>query len=445
MRTLNRLALGALLVLAACGESNDPPPPPPTLDGPITLSATSMWAGESLTLASADFAQVSANDSVIVVVGGSRVRATRIDETHFSINVPADRGGTFDVKVQWRGLEQDAPQVTLYGFDRFQATDVHFLWDQLVIRGPEPQVLAGDNLTGDITLLNVVTGGVTRAPNLYPTNWYRGPGPTYIPGVYLVSPLGATRVQRWRLHPTIELLDSLPLPPQTRQYMQFSPFALFRSSHHEFSVSRRTDSTSPFLVEDTFRGEETEGALMSPRGDRATILIDGLADGVPVFRTSDGALAWRATSLHGAAGGEFNADGSRLLFAGPDSAHRLEDPEGYRVEVRDATSGAVEGFRTFNVVTKGAAFDPASNLVYVVGGRPHDGDTNLLELVVLVFRRPGLELVTQLEVPLEVSPCHNWCYKAVAAVSDEPALYVITDARETGRTARWRFTLPPVR
>lgn len=452
MRTLNRLALGAVLVLAACGESNDPPPPPPTLDGPITLSATSMWAGETLTLASADFAQVGVNDSVIVAVGGSQVRATRVDETHFSFNVPADRGGTFDVKVQWRGLEQDAPRITLYGFDRVDFTNYRFWSDLTVVQGAEPRIIAIDAGTPFVVVMNVVNGAAEIATVPMTFDFCRGAGPTPEPGVFLLQKSGAgmpSALERWRLVPTIQLLDTLPGVECRRQIMQMSPHRLFRSFHHDYQVLARPDSNTAFSQMVSVRAEETEGVALSPRGDRASIQIDIDVNGVPVFDAASGLIAWRATSLRGTFAAEFSSDGNRLLLVGPDSAHSGGgwgvDTPGQRVEVRNATNGVVIAARSFDRALMGATFDPSANLIYVILAEVREpGISNAP--TILVLKGTSLETVAHLRLPPTAPACQNGCYHAVAAVSAEPAIYVVASQYDSPATAvRWRYTLPPLR
>ncbi len=446
---LSRLTLGAALLLAACSSQSDPPPPPPTLDGPITLSGTSLWAGQTLTLASADFAQTDPDDSVMVLVGDSAIRATRVDSTHYSISVPADRSGMFTVRVRWRGLEQVAQPITLYGFDRIEPSTHGLWWDQLVVPGNEPSVIGINYDVASVVVLNVVTGAADQAflPMLF--DFCRGAGPTPEPGVFLLQRNQDRSAERWRLVPSVQLLDTLSGVYCGRQLMQMSENVVFRSAHHTYEVLVRSGAGAPFSPTPvaSARGEETEGVALSPRGDRATIKIDSDLNGIPVFDAATGLIAWRATSLRSAMGAEFSPTGNELLLVGADSAHSLapfgSDWPGQRVELRDATNGAVVAARSFDRALMGATFDPTVDLVYVILAEVREPSLSNAPTI-LVLNGSTLATIAHLRLPATAPPCQFGCYRAVAAVSAEPAIYVVTTTADS-RTARWRFTLPPIR
>lgn len=438
-----RLALGVAFMLVAC-SSNDGPPPPP-FDGPISASPAELWASNTLTLRAADFAV--GGDDIAVTIGGLAAPATRADDTTFSATVPSELGGRATLVVRWRDVERTLAPLVVYGFDRVLTGSVLLPWDLRVLPGTEPVVMAGD-LSNNLVLWNLVTGVEQLVPGVHGLDRSRGPGPTPDPNIYLLSPPNAPFVERWRLFPTAERLDTLPVIPG-RQVMQLSENVVFRSTSHQFAILTRPDPSSPFTVALFEGGEETESVFLSPRGDRAAIAIDGPVPlDVPVFDAATGSVAWRASSFSGVTGAEFSADGATLLFVGPDSAHGLADTrfpvEGFRVELRDATTGEVRAARAIDRNLAGATFDPIADLVYVITTRPRVIGTRDIGPGVLVLRRSTLETVAELEVPANATACLNFCYKAVAAVSTEPALYVVTEV-EGSVTGRYRFTLPAVR
>lgn len=438
------LALGAL---TACIGNDEVPP---SFDGPITLSGTSLWAGQTLTLESADFAQIGSTDSVIVLVGDSASRATRVDATRYAVTLPTVGRGPFPVRVRWRGLEQFAPSVTLYGFDRFESTSVRFWNDQQVVRREAPQIVAIDASTSRYAMLDVISGAVTPIPVPAANNGCRGPGPTPDPGLFLLQRYEgpATALERWRLFPTPQLLDTLRGVTCVRQVMQLSTNRVFRSTHHYYELLTRPHPDSAFTSSAPIPGEETEGVTLSPRGDRAAIQIDFDQAGPPVFDVASGSIAWRATSFRGTTGAEFSPGGGWIALVGADSAHFLGnwgmDSPGQRVEIRWATDGSVVAARSFDRALMGAAYDPTVNLVYVILAEVREpGVSNAPSILVL----DGSTLATRghLRLPATVPGCLNGCYHAVAAVSAEPAIYVVAAELGTSYTARWRFTMPPVR
>ncbi len=103
-------------------------------------------------------------------------------------------------------------------------------------------------------------------------------------------------------------------------------------------VASRPDASSPVALQHMEEGEGIRGVFLSPRGDRATILVNYAFEGdVPVF-DSLGGVAWRAHRLRRSAGVAFNTDGSKLLMAGYDVT---DLPEDVRVQLHDATTGSV--------------------------------------------------------------------------------------------------------
>lgn len=372
---------------------------------------------------------------------------TRVDDTTFNVTVPSEVGGRATLVVRWREVERTLAPVVVHGFDRVLPGNVLLPWDLRVIPGAEPVVLGAD-LFGNLVLLNVATGAERLVAGAHGLEQSRGAGPTPDPDVFLLSPPNAQFVERWRLFPTAERLDSLPVTP-ARQVMQLSQHAVFRSLAHSFQILTRPDPSTSFTQALFEGGEETEGVYLSPRGDRAAIAIDGPVPlNVPVFDAATGSVAWRASSFRGVTGVEFTTDGATLLFVGPDSAHGLADTrfpvQGFRVELRDASTGEVGVARAIDRNLAGATFDPIADLIYVITTRPRVIGTTDIGPGILVLRRNTLETVAELEVPANATGCLNGCYKAVAAVSAEPALYVVTEL-VGGVTGRYRFTLPAVR
>lgn len=435
-------ALALIGLLGACGSSESAAPP---FDGPVSASPSQLWASNTLTLRAADFA--AGGDDIEVIIGGVATAATRVDDTTFSVTVPAELGGRPTLVVRWRDVERTLAPVVVYGFDRVLTGSVLLPWDLRVLPGTESVVMAGD-LSNNLVLWNLVTGAEQLVPGAHGLDRSRGPGPTPDPSIFLLSPPNAPFVERWRLFPTAERLDTLPVAP-ARQVLQLSQNVVFSSTAHDYWMLTRSDASAPFVEIYRERGEETEGVFLSPRGDRAAINIDGpVPNGVPVFDAATGAVAWRVSSFRGITGTEFNADGATLLFVGPDSAHGLADTrfpvQGFRVELRDATTGEVRAARAIDRNLAGATFDPVADLVYVITSRPRVIGTTDIGPGILVLRRSTLATVAELEVPASTTGCLNACYKAVVAVSAEPALYVVTEV-EGNVMGRYRFTMPAVR
>ncbi len=433
------LAIG---LVAGCGSDGPSQPP---FDQPVTVSASDVWAGGTVQLQSDDFS--AGGDDLTVTIGGVVAAATRVDDNTFRVAIPGDLSGLRSLVVTWRGVERTLAPLTLYGFDVFSLATVFLPQDQLVIPGAQPLVIGGD-LNDDLVFINLVTGAEQIFPGMQTTGAMHGPGITYDPDVFILAPgSGSGLPERWRLFPTLQRIDSLPSPGLSWQIAQISANVLFRGGNSTQSIYTRADASAPFMWDRSESGSEAEGVFLSPRGDRAAIVMDFAGNPpIPVLDAATGATAWRATGFAGLLGAAFSADGERLVLVGPDSAHGGGSlgsaAQGSRIAVHDATSGALIAARTIDLHLLGTLLDPSADLLYVVA---NDIRSTGVFPQVLVLRASTLDLVAAMRVPGNAPACANGCYKAVAAVSAEPALYVVAGTETPLRAVRYRFTLPPGR
>ena len=319
MKIIRYILLGGVL-LAAC---NDPPQgPSPVPDFRVTPAQ--QWSGGEVTIVSALFhdGQTLPN----VSVGGVPVSVTRQDDSTVSVLLPVLSSGVAPIIVKDGKRSYDIGAVEIAGY-----TGRHYgspgLNGQLVIAqgGLGPVVL------GDIpnfpqppaiaefdpaTQLVIARSGVSS-----PSDFVYGIGLTEDPDVYILRD-STGLVGLWRLWPTLAFVDTALSGFKgqfLRQIARFSQDVWLTTGSHDLTVT--TNSTSYYL-----QAEGISHVYLSPRGDRATIGVNKVIAGVPVFDMATGDTAYRLPILSvGAA--QFSADGSRLYavenFAGGTSPLHL--------------------------------------------------------------------------------------------------------------------------
>jgi len=247
----------------------------------------------------------------------------------------------------------------------------------------------------------------------------RGPGGSFRPGVYF-GQFGDS-VLPFRVDGSgVTMLDEPPLEI-SRQVIEVGPGTFVRTSHHT------VHSSTEF-----FRIEETEGVVISHRAGRATIQADGIGpDGFPVFSLPDGGVAYTLMDVAHPNAVDFSPDGELLAIS-------ERPPSDIVLRTFRAADGTLLRSRPLPGYPFALAFDPERPLLYVgVNGLSDDFGVPTL----LVLDRETLETVGTLSAEGSGLACIDDCYKAVIAVSAEPAVYIA--ASWNFPLLSFRFALPP--
>ena len=392
----------------------------------VTIFPTTLWSGGTILLRSDAFR--TGGTGATLQVGGMGEDLTRVDDSTMTARIPNTVSGTIMATAVVNGVPANLTALTVYGFAETvnyspQLGEDVYVWP----RDGHARIMGGSGEDGPnpgLALIDLDTRAVTSFPGILNTNNLRGPGATFQDSIFLLkNSLNGLNgpVEVWRLLPTPTLLESHPEIRTSRQAMRFGPNAWFTSQSNLISYPGG---------ELTF-ANEPEGVFMSPRHDRATITVDNIPTGVPVFNVPDGTLAYAVPQLTSAQGVDFSPDGALLAIAGG----RTGRPEGPgRILLLNAATGTVIRDTTVDRRVFAVAIDPVRPLLFVgliaADDRP----------VVLVLDRNSFKTLGELAVPTTAPSCFLGCYKGVIALSNAPALYVFWGYN--GASRAYRFTMP---
>jgi hypothetical protein len=371
----------------------------------------------------------------------------RVDDTTVAATLPAT-SGPHTLIVRGLRIEPLVVPITVYGYAGVWDAYPDLIADVLVWPRTGHASVLGVSPLG-LTFIDLDTHATTVFDSVFDPSacWtgLRGPGVTYRDSVFVVLPVGSSSVESWHIGPTPALVRTHPEHGIPRQLMQLGDDTWLRGGAHLVSILTRSDSTQPYLWT-SYRAEETEGVHLSPRKDRATIRVDKVPGGIPVFDVPSGALAYRVEQLEVAAGVDFSADGEYLVIVG--GTTWFESPTG-RVVLLRASDGHVLQDTTLDLHVFAVAIDPIRPWLYVGATDP---DSSQLapgdrlpgfRPILVVLERSTFRVIATLRGTADAPwSCHYRCYKGVIALSSDPVAYVVWGFDPPATTA-WQFTLPP--
>jgi hypothetical protein len=426
-----------LALLAAAFACSDPIEAPP--DARFRIEPAAQWSGGWVRVHSTALATA---DTVVVTVEGDTVllETSRVADTTLAVRLPV-ASGSVQLRVQLGRWPFVLDPIEIYGYT--DAREIPAVMDGDLLVWPRDgyaNVLAG---TPDgVALLRANTGQVRLFPGTgrYGFLDVRGPGATEMDGVFVLAQVVNAPAEVWRLLPTAErlLADSGVLVG--RQVMRLNPAAWVMGGAHGITLRRWSDVLGRYQ-DTTIQAEEVEGVNMSPRGDRATLRVDWVPGGAPVFDAPAGTIAYRVAGMLRVDGADFSADGEWLaLVGGSDFRGGVGDTN--RLMLLRAATGEIVRDTTLDRVAFAVTLDAFAPLMYVGVSEDVNPGDGLLHPVILVFARETGRLLAELRPPASAPGCFfGDCYKAVIARSAEPALYVVWGYQ--GVTRVWRFAMLP--
>lgn len=136
------------------------------------------------------------------------------------------------------------------------------------------------------------------------------------------------------------------------------------------------------------RYEETYEVVLSPRRDRAALLINWATNtsGVPIFDTRTGDTAYHVSALRNTKGAHFSANGNTLYLIGQTTSGSVPSA----VIAVSAASGAELWRFEFSEWIVDSAFDPAAGMLYLVSADAYSARSDTPEVYVLDTATPEL-------------------------------------------------------
>ena len=304
-RALHALAVSA--VAAACSDSQQAVP----VD--VRLSASTLWAGDTLRLYSAGFAPPAASH---VLIDGVAATAVAADDTTLAVALPLLAG---DVVITVTG-DLVVPLDTVVHTHGFRSVVTGPLLTGVPVPYPGRYAVtffAAD--TGGARLLSALTMvGPSYPRSMHDARCGRGPGPSYDTMAIVLATSGTSvcggKQQQWKASPTFVLTDSGQTTGMGYWSMgQLGPQVWYKGVHHSVCVTGPAAAPCPVT---TGVGEAPTGVRISPKGDRAIALMYPAADAAPVWDATTGAVAYSIPGLNELAAAAFSVSGDTLYVVG---------------------------------------------------------------------------------------------------------------------------------
>lgn len=378
MNSRHHLALIALILGAtACTES--PPlagsqPPPPV----VRLATPAVWPGGPIVMHLTRFPESP-------VEAGVRLWSVtypmhQVDDTTWVAVVPPTiRPGWVDATVMAADTAWDAGIVRIAGAADRRVHPTGAPFSQLVPYSIGENAKLMVPTDSDLVFLDLETGSAITDPRLRSTA-AGGPAPTNDPLVWILQPDRGGPLERWRIWPVLDRLDTLPRFGIDR----FSAYALF-----DFEVIAGIPDDRGWVRElrhdgshrDLF-GLVADGPVkirISPDGSLATMVgsrvtVEGSSGtGAPLFHLDLRDVTHPLPDMPWLADAAFATYGDFLAVTGPDAAGHATR---LRVIGRYGPAAALD--TTYAAPIRGIAFDPDWTMLYVATG----SDSTTLDLVV---------------------------------------------------------------
>ena len=271
------------------------------------------------------------------------------------------------------------------------------------------------------TLLTGYWGGVEAA---------RLPGRTPDPEVLLLQPADGSPAEKWRVLPQLQQLGTVPAVNQ-RHLAQLSDSVLLFGYHHRVETHRVRGSALELRYVAAY--EETSEVVISPTGDRASIIVNGSPTGPPVFDTQSGDTAYHVRQLFRSYGLAFSTDGDTLWMLGVDD--RLES----KLVVLDARSGEEReqaALSDYDAISMRK--DPWSPRIFITA-LPKGAAWGTAPFLLVVDAR-SLRVTGRVAFPAEVSPFSQCDYCVIAV--DQTGVFVVDPGGYHGQATVYSFDYP---
>ena len=298
-------ALAALLV-AGCSEGSSGPGDPQPLS--LTFTPATQLSGSTVRTSSGAFAAALPT----VITGARTLAVSRLDDTTVSIVLPDTTSVDLALSVDAGAGGLGAGVVHVRGFDHATQVPGALWFDPLAITvNASPRFLAQGQLAFRSYVLGVLdpaTEQLTTITGLEAPSYDFGIVPSRADGEYILRD-STDRLGRWRLFPTPQLLDTVPLAyAGARLYAQLADSVWMTLSSTMATRRTPTSTTIEALFSDPLR------VVFSPARDRFVVIVPHVAGGlIPMFGgLGDTLYTFPGASLDGAA---FSWAGDTLFYS----------------------------------------------------------------------------------------------------------------------------------
>lgn len=421
MRLRHLLLLSA--ALGACSGGEDAGP-----TGPFSVTPAHVWASQSVTVAGGGL-DPHATDAWLEV---DTLHLTLADNGAGALatTLPSWLNGAFSPVLHAGTQSFPLDNITVYGYvESATYPDVGLWGPPQIWKGAGVASLLGTTYPGGVAIFDLDNRRVERLTGV--NRWgelNRQPGPTVTPGIWLFASDTGTNLEAWALEPTPHRVAEYPVQA-LRNAMLFGDDRWWRSSHHWLHLPDG----------ELEQAEGTQIALMSPRGDRATLLVNNMDQtaGIPVYDVTSGEAVWRAPFTRARAAA-FSPDGELVVMVGAYAPQTITES---RVVLFRADDGSIVRDTVFADAIGAAAFDPVRPYIYVAAAVVDSGDYAHPEI--LVLDRETLTPQARLGIPAPVvsrSGCCQFASLTTSAITSrlhafwQPGPDPIID---------WIFALPP--
>jgi len=392
------LPVSAMVTLVGCA---DVPQAPPEVPADIRVLDSCAFPGGEVRVRSAAFANAPPDS---VFAGSVALASWSVADSTLTVRLPEELGA-YQLHAKWLGQSVPLGTARVVGFQGAYLGPT--------VGGPgavdwgspsRPAVLVDGDSVLEVVDLQTGTTVESFPDSIHWSRCMWVPGPTYQPGVFIVSGKVSTqngydcgRHRAWRLWPTVAPVDSAPdTYVSYRGAAQTGPATWLRLDHHWITA---------FAADSNWQEQSwgsADALRISPRGDRVVVLGGGSvgnAAGLPVFDALTGRVAYRVDAIrrHGG-GGAFSDEGDTLWVAGT-------DPAGWwRMFALESATGRILGVSdSLQWDSDDVAVDPLHPFLFVSGTYYRAGSTCAVPLV-RILNRSALRAVGTLYAP-PGTPC----------------------------------------
>jgi hypothetical protein len=427
---MRRILFLSGLILVGCSDETGP-----TYRPTVSGLAPAMYAGARVALVLDPLP--GGRDSVVVLVAGAAV-VTTVTDSGVQFTVPDSLDGAVEIGLRVDGAIRWADTFQVAGFvEQHEATSWigWESWNLTTIEHGAATDVWGAVAGGRLARLTPSTGFVASFDTLLDYFILRSPGPTTVPGLWVVAPPAAVALDSleiWQFYPYPAKVQRIPRMGIERQVAQLGSTVWLLTAHHGV---RTIDGATDSVLYSSLNGyEEAQVLFRSPGGDRTTFTFHGGSQGMPFFG-ADGFPVFHLQGMRGPSGVAFTPDSARVIVVG-----YAQDYSGLLME---AVLG--DGSRVDSIPL---SYDPRAvalgqdGRVYVLGmagsGRP------FLE----VYDRPGYHRLGRMQALAGTRACAFLCQDAIVAFDHLAGRVYVVDAADpayAGAAANgiWGFRMLP--
>ena len=429
---MRRHLLIAVLLLAASAGCRESPPITGTLplDPVVRVATFGTWAGGPFVLHLTRFP--TPPQVVEALIWGSTYPMRAIDDTTWMTILPSTiEPNTYPVSVRAADSTWDAGYVNAAGFTSSRRHATGAPLDRVVRYSIGESAKLMVPTDSALVFLDLGTGSAIIDPRLGSTA-DAGPAPTEDPLVWILQPSVGGPLERWRIWPFLERMDTVPRfgIDRFRAYALFDFEVIAGFAGQEGWVRElRHDASYRDLF--TMTAERPVRFVISPYGQFATLVggpvsVDGdPAGGPPLFHLANRDMRGTLRDLPWLADLDFDRFSGDMVMSAP-----AEDGAITRLRVQSPYLESPALDTTYTAPIRGVAFARQYGLVYVATGP----NPNTLDLV--VYQQAG----TLVPIATMRTTCNPACGDRMLIVPGANSGVHVVEPDDAGGLTSYQFS-----